>query len=48
MKFGQKRSTFKIVNKEGSVVEEIRAIKKRPRNLHQDNRKDALRLSPDF
>jgi hypothetical protein len=28
--FGQKRSAFKVVEKEGVVIEEIRTIKKKP------------------
>jgi hypothetical protein len=48
MKFGQKRSTFKIVNKECIVVKEISIIKKKSSSLHQDNRKDVLRASQEL
>jgi hypothetical protein len=42
---GQKRSKLKVVDKEGVTVKEISAIKKEPRTLYWDNRKDSLRAS---
>jgi hypothetical protein len=43
LKFGQKRSMVKAGAQEGMLVKEI--VKKNP-SMHQDNRKDNLRLSP--
>jgi hypothetical protein len=44
----QKRSEFKIVNKESVVGEEIKAIKMKPSTLSWDNRKDTLRVSQEL
>jgi hypothetical protein len=41
MQFGLKRNSFTTVDKEGVVVEQIWDIKKKPRILYWDNRKNA-------
>jgi hypothetical protein len=43
IEFGQKISTCKVEAKESMAAEEIRAIKKKPSTLHQDDRKDTFR-----
>jgi cell fate (sporulation/competence/biofilm development) regulator YmcA (YheA/YmcA/DUF963 family) len=36
---------FEVADKESIVVKEIKATKKQPCTLHQDKKKDALRVS---
>jgi hypothetical protein len=47
LQFGQK-STCEVVAYEGVGPKKISTLRKKPSNLHQDNKKDCLRASLDW